>query len=124
MKSHDRLSIVYLTVVIVAAVAVGILTYGVIHQNTRIDTARYEQCVDQRILIEKILLRGSNATLEQWNENPGAVLEHMRELAAEQLKDLGIDPNTESAQRQIDRSVNGNRDLLNLADPSSCVPPR
>jgi len=119
----DRLQIAFLSVVVVAALAIGALGMGLIQQGNRIDRNRYEQCVDQRELVERILLQGTGATLAQWKEDPGSVLDTIRQQSVSQLTDLGLDPNTPSAQRQINRAVNQTRELLDLSDPDGCVPP-
>ena len=117
---RDRFSVVYLTLLIVAALAIGVLGYGVLTQNKKIDQARYEQCVDGRTLIQTILLLSYGATPAQWANDPGAVLDGVRDQTIQQFADLGIDSTTDTAKKQIDRTVSNTRKLLDLADPGSC----
>jgi len=115
----DRLQIAFITVVVVAAAAIGILGYGLSDQNKKISNVTYLNCQDNRHLIRGLLLQSIGATEKQWVDDEAAVLESIRQQTRAALEDAGR-PVTVA---KLDKEVSEAKKLIDFADPDACTRP-
>ncbi len=105
--------------VLAAAIVIG-LFLGFRSDNkidrevARNDMQRYEQCVDNRLLIQSLILRSVNSTPRDWKSNSDKVIREYRKYL------LGFQVYRED-ERLLDRTLDNTRETLNLSEPEACV---
>jgi hypothetical protein len=111
-------------VTVVSAVAIGIISWQVREQNQAIETNAEKSdmlirtevkrnCIELRELFQQTILRTLDASYEEYQRDPGQVLETYR-------KQLETNPSFKGNNARVERSVLVTHDILQLSDPELC----